>query len=115
MVAKKGDKKLTTSLMAHVAGPKCRYTSVSRIKLAKKTYKLRKGKTAKIKAKLFSKNSRKKLLSSNHCPRFRYVTSNKQVATISKHGKIRAKSKGTCYIYVYAANGMAQKIKVTVR
>ena len=34
---------------------------------------------------------------------------------VSKNGKITAKGKGSCSIYVYATNGCAQKIKVVVK
>ena len=30
-------------------------------------------------------------------------------------GKITAKGAGTCYVYVYAHNGVSKKIKVTVK
>jgi len=35
-------------------------------------------------------------------------------ATVTKKGKITAKAKGSCYVYVYAQNGALRKIKVTV-
>ncbi len=40
---------------------------------------------------------------------------NKKVATVSKSGKITAKSKGSCYIYIFAHNGASKRIKITVR
>ena len=46
---------------------------------------------------------------------FRYATSDSKVAVVSKNGKITAKGKGSCSIYVYATNGCAQKIKVVVK
>ena len=50
----------------------------------------------------------------SHAPTLRYMTSNKKVATVNSSGKITAKGKGTCYIYVYAHNGVSKKVKVTV-
>ena len=50
-----------------------------------------------------------------HAKRFRYVSSNKAVATVSQKGKIKAVGKGACSIYVYASNGYAKKVKVTVK
>lgn len=44
-----------------------------------------------------------------------YESSNKKIATVSKKGKITAKKQGTCYIYVYAQNGVYKKIKVKVK
>ena len=43
------------------------------------------------------------------------TSSNKKVASVDKNGKITAKAKGTCYIYVYARNGYAKKVTVTVK
>ncbi len=37
------------------------------------------------------------------------------VATVSISGKITAKGKGTCKIWVYAQNGVYKTITVTVR
>ena len=45
----------------------------------------------------------------------RYETSNSKVATVNSKGVITAKGKGTCYIYVYAQNGVYKRIKVTVK
>jgi uncharacterized protein YjdB len=46
--------------------------------------------------------------------KIKWKSSNKKVATINSKGKITAKKKGTCYIYAYAQNGLAQSVKVTV-
>ena len=50
-----------------------------------------------------------------HVKQIRYLSTNKKIATVTKGGKIKAKKKGTCYIYVYAHNGISKKIKVIVR
>ena len=50
----------------------------------------------------------------DHEEKFRYAIRFK-VATVSKDGKITAKKKGTCYVYVYAVNGCSKKVKVTVK
>ena len=44
----------------------------------------------------------------------KYESSNTEVASVTGKGVIKAKKTGTCYIYVYAQNGMYQRIKVTV-
>ena len=49
-----------------------------------------------------------------HEAKFRYASSNKKVAKVSRKGKIIAVGKGECIVYVYAVNGSAKKIKVTV-
>jgi uncharacterized protein YjdB len=43
------------------------------------------------------------------------MTSNSKVATVSKSGKITAKGKGTCKIYVVAVNGVRKTVSVTVK
>ena len=45
----------------------------------------------------------------------RYVSSNKKIATVSKSGKITAKSKGSCKVYVIAVNGARKAVRVTVK
>lgn len=57
----------------------------------------------------------KKQISTSHTAHFRYVSSDKSVATVSKNGKIKAVGKGTCDVYVYGKNGCGKKIKVTVK
>ena len=45
----------------------------------------------------------------------KFESSNSKIASVTSKGVIKAKKKGTCYIYVYAQNGIYQKIKVTVK
>ena len=56
----------------------------------------------------------KKLMPKSHVATLRYLTSNKKVATVSKSGKITARGKGSCVIYVFAHNGVSKQVKVTV-
>lgn len=44
-----------------------------------------------------------------------FESSNTKIATVSSKGKITAKAAGTCYIYVYAQNGVYKKVKITVK
>ena len=111
----KGKKvKLAKSIMAHAPGSKnSKRTNVTGVKVKKSSFKLKKGKTAKIKAKLvLEKKSRKPL---KHEAKFRYATSNTKVAKVNKKGKITAVGKGKCTVYVYAVSGVSKKIKVTVK
>lgn len=77
---------------------------------AKKKLTLKKGKTKKISAKI--KPSKKVKV---HIARFRYESTNPKIASVNKKGKIKAKKKGSCSIYVYSQNGLSVKIKVTVK
>ena len=107
---------LAKSITVHVVGSKhATETNVKSIKLSKDSYTLKKGKTVRIKAKSVLVDSKKKRISDNHGKEFRYTTSNVKVATVTKDGKIKAVGTGTCTIYVYAVNGYAKKITVTVK
>ena len=76
---------------------------------------LKKGKKSQIKAKTILVDSKKKQLSDGHAKEFRYASSDKKVATVSKTGKIKAVGTGTVTIYVYSRNGLAKTVKVTVK
>ncbi|SDW15264.1 Listeria/Bacterioides repeat-containing protein [Lachnospiraceae bacterium KHCPX20] len=110
------NKKLGKTITAHVIGcQNTKYTNVKSIKLKKSKVTLKKGKTTKIKASVVLVDPNKKILPDSHEAKFRYASSNKKIATVTKNGKIKAKKKGTCYIWVYAKNGYAKKVKVTVK
>lgn len=90
-----------------------RYTNVKKISANKKQLKLKKGGTYKIKAGVIKERKDKKLLPQTHCKTLRWKSSNSKIATV-KNGKITAKQKGGCKIYVIAANGVKKTIQVTV-
>ena len=100
---------------AYTSGSTKNYTNSKRVIVKKSSVTLKKGKTYKIKAKVKKLKKGKKLIPSRHAPKLRYVSSNKKIATVSKSGKIRAKSKGSCKIYVIAVNGARKAVAVTVR
>ena len=107
---------LAKTITGHLAGAKSvKYTNPKALKLTKSTYNIKVKKTAKIKAKVTLKNSKKKLLPKSHAAKLRYKSSNTKIATVDKNGKITGKSKGTCYIYVYTVNGLMKKAKITVK
>ena len=104
------------TLVGHIVGKKNHaYTNVKQVKVSKSKYTLQAGKTAKIRAKTVLVDKTKKQLSDAHAKELRYQSTDTHVAVVSKKGKITAKGKGTCIIYVYARNGYAKKIKVTVK
>ena len=107
-------KKIGNSLTLHIVGKKnSKYSNAKAIKVKKDTYTLKVKKTATIKPTLVLENSKKKAIT--HVAKFRYKSSNTKVATVDKNGKITAKKKGTCIIYIYANNGMLKSVKVTVK
>ncbi|MDE6760664.1 MAG: Ig-like domain-containing protein, partial [Lachnospiraceae bacterium] len=112
------NKKVTLgkTVTAHIVGRKnTKYTNVKAVKVKKRSYSLKKGETVKIQASTVLVNKSKKQLTDAHAKEFRYATSDKKVATVSKQGKIKAAGKGTCTIYVYARNGYAKQITVKVQ
>ena len=112
----KAGKVVSTSKVIHVAtaGKKkaSNYTKVTVFKkVLTKAKKLKKGKSLKLKAKAKKKKGTKV---KSHM-KLRYESTNKKVATVSSKGKIKAKKKGKCYVYAYAQNGVAKKVKVVVK
>ena len=115
---KKGKKKyknIAQSLLIHTitGNESTGHTVPKRLKLNKSRITLKKNKTSKLKGEIVLFNRCKELLA--HEPALRFTSSNKSVATVSKSGKIRAKGRGTCTIYVQTINGLCRKCKVTVK
>lgn len=71
---------------------------------------LKKGKTAQITA---GESAGK--MPVKYCTGIRFVSGNTQIASVTASGKIKAKKKGTCYIWVYAQNGIYKTITVKVK
>ncbi|MCD8329574.1 MAG: Ig-like domain-containing protein, partial [Lachnospiraceae bacterium] len=93
-----------------------KYTNVTKVKItnvtdSKLSLKVGKTKTLKVKTTLAEKN---KILR-KHMDVLTYTSTDTSIATVSSNGKIKAKKKGTCYIYVRAASGYYAKVKVTVK
>lgn len=104
------------SLTMHAVGKaKKNYTNAKSIKVSKEKITLKTGKTQKIKATISKQDSKKKVLPKKHVAVYRYYSTNKNVATVSKGGIIKGKRKGTCTVYAVAANGVKKGIKVTVK
>ena len=101
---------VSTSKVIHVATKgKGNHTKITVSKKVKKNkISLKKGKTFKLGAKAVGQNVKKHV-------GVRYESSNPKIAKVSKTGKITAKKKGTCKIYVFAQNGVCKTIKITVK
>ena len=80
-------------------------------KAVKKAKKLAAGKTVKLKAKALKKAGTKV---KRHAA-VRYESSDPAVATVSAKGVVRGVSRGTAYVYAYAQNGIAKRVKVVVK
>ena len=90
------------------------YTNAKKIILKKKAITVAKGKTAVIKGAKITKCVKGRDLVS-HEAKFRYATSDKAVAKVSKSGRITGVAKGKCKIYVFATNGVRAAVTVTVK
>lgn len=109
-------KQIGNTVSAHFAGKdNKKFKNAKTLKLSTKTLTLSIGKTAKIKASVKMEEGKKKDLSDSHAAKFRYRSTNKNVATVDKNGKIKGVAAGTCDIYVYSRNGLAKKCRVTVK
>ncbi|MBO4863740.1 MAG: Ig-like domain-containing protein [Eubacterium sp.] len=100
---------------AFTSGCSKNYTNPKSVKVKKAKVSIKKGKTFKIKASVKKLKKNKKLMPSTHEPKLRYISSDMSVATVSRSGKIKGMSAGTCTIYVMAANGVRKAVKVTVK
>ena len=110
-----GGKALATSKVIHVAtkgGKVGNSKSVAVTNAAKGKLALKKGKSFTLKVKTTPQS--KKLKVKKHRA-VAFESSNKKVATVSKKGVVKAKKKGTCYVYAYAQNGACKAVKVTVK
>ena len=108
---------MDTSLAVHAftSGGNKVYTNASKMKVKKARLTLNKGKTSKIKATVTKQKKSRKMKLSNHAAKLRYISSNKKVAVVNSKGKITAKSKGKCKIYVITVNGVRKTVSVTVK
>lgn len=107
--------RLGRSITAHFAGGKAKATNARAIKLSSSAeLTLRTGATSTVQAVPLPVDPKKPLLSEAHAATLRFASSDKSVAVVSGDGVITAISPGTCTIYLYAANGYAKKVKVTV-
>ena len=103
---------LTVSPTIHVATKGGKVGNHKKIKVTSKTIKVKKGKKARVKAKAIPVSKSVKVKT---CKGLRYELNKSGIATVTKKGVVKGKTKGTCYLYVYAQNGVCAKIKVVVK
>ena len=90
-----------------------KYTNPKALTLSKTQLSLKVGKTATIKGSV-SKVKSGKALGTSHAKKLRFVSNNPSVATVNASGKVTAKHKGTCIVYVQTINGIWKLCKITV-
>lgn len=101
---------LAKSKVVHSTTTGGKYGNAKTVKVNKTTVSLTVGKTFAIKAEQVIKDK-----PIDEHQDIKFESGNTKVASVTGKGVIKAKKKGTCYIYVYAQNGMYQRIKVTVK
>jgi uncharacterized protein YjdB len=70
------------------------------------------GKSSTIKARVTGVKAGREVLA--HVKLLRYYSSNRNVATVTDEGRIKATGVGRCTVYVVANNGVRARVKVTV-
>ena len=101
---------LTKSKMVHSVTKGGKYGNAESIKVNKSAVSLKVGKSFAIKAEEIAEG-----LPIKKHEEIQFESSNSRIAAVTGKGVIKAKKKGTCYIYVYAQNGRYKRIKVTVK
>jgi len=106
---------ISTSKVIHVATKGGKVTNYRKVSISKsvvsKAKKLKSGKTLKLKARQIKQGSGKV---KKHRA-LKYESSNANIATVSKKGVVKARAKGSCYVYAYTQNGVYKRVKVTVK
>ncbi|MCR5544073.1 MAG: leucine-rich repeat domain-containing protein [Eubacterium sp.] len=92
-------------------GTKGNYKKVT-TKAKKNKVNIKAGKTFKLRAKAVASPKSVKV---KKCRGICYESTNSNIVKVNKKGVIKGVNKGTCYVYAYAQNGVAAKIKVTVK
>ena len=109
-----GKRIAATSRRIHVTTKGSKYGNYSSVvvssKVLSKAKSLKKGRTLSLKPTLRKTSSRIKV----HA-KLRYKSSNRKIATVTQKGVVKGVKKGTCYIYVYAQNGVYKKVTVKVK
>jgi uncharacterized protein YjdB len=89
-----------------VSKPAIYVTPVTGIRLAQKSFALKKGKSLKLPVAVYTADKTKAKLT--------FASSNPKVAKVSAKGKVTAKKKGKATIKITAANGKSASVKVYV-
>lgn len=101
---------ITRSTLIHVPTTGGRYDQIEGVSVNASEVKLSVGKTHAIKASL--EVEKQKVRSHTIIS---YESADPAVASVDANGRIKAKKKGTCMIYVYAQNGLYTTVQVTVK
>ena len=106
-------KVVSASKVIHVATKGGKNTNYKSLKLNKTKKTLKKGKTFKVKVKKKTKMNKKGTVKNHR--KIKFESANTKIATVNAKGKIKAKKKGTTYVYAYAQNGVFKRINIKVK
>ena len=99
---------------AFTSGGSASATNAKSVAVDKTSISLKKGRSHTIKATIKGLQKGKRIASVGRAPKLRYTSTNETIATVNSTGKIKAVRNGSCYVVVYAHNGITKKVKVTV-
>jgi uncharacterized repeat protein (TIGR02543 family) len=111
----KNGEKIAVSKTIHVStagGKYCNYKSVIVTNVKDRRKVLKKGKSFKLKTSVIKQSNKLKVQDHRKTC---FESSDKKIAAVTSSGKIKARRKGVCYIYVYSQSGTFTKVKVTVK
>ena len=92
-----------------------RFANTKSLKVDKTAVTVKAGKTKTINTTIKLYGTKKEIFGRTHAGFVRYLSTNTDVATVDKNGKIKGVAKGTCKVYAVGVNGVWKAVKVTVK
>ena len=105
-----GKNVLTISKTVHAATSGGKYANPKKVSVGNKKVTVKVGKKKKVSASVTNASGKVK----RH-RKLAWESSDESIAVVGKKGRITGVSKGTCYVYAYAQNGIMARVKVTVK
>ena len=105
-----GKNVLTISKTVHAATSGGKYANPKKVSVGNKKVIVKVGKKKKVSSNVTNASGKVK----RH-RKLAWESSDESIAVVGKKGGITGVSKGTCYVYAYAQNGIMARVKVTVK
>ncbi len=103
---------IVSSKVIHSITESKTYGNTTKVTSSTSSVTLAKGKSKTVTSQVVLPKGKKQ---KEHTAAIRYESSDKAIATVNSKGKITAKTKGSCYVYAYAQNGVYKRIKVMIK
>ena len=100
---------LTTSKTVYAATSGGKFGNPKKVTVGQKKLRLKAGNRKKVSSSVTKGTGKVK-----QRRKLSWESTNENIAKVNKNGRITAVSKGTCFVYAYAQNGIMARIKVTV-